>query len=76
MLIKYFAIFTAKAAKNAMHERFFVQIFAPELQFKSAFICVYPRFRFALTPFIAVASARIELLDFRRASPHWIPGAT
>jgi hypothetical protein len=51
------------------------QIFAPPCRTKSAFICVYLRFRIALRLFSADTSARTKRFAFLRASPGWIPGA-
>ena len=54
---------------------FFTDICAA-CRFKSAFICVYPRFQIAKTLFIDLPSARINRFHFRRASTHWISGAS
>jgi hypothetical protein len=47
---KYSALFTAKFAKNAKHERFLYYMFAPKWGFISALICGFKsRYRLSLS---------------------------
>jgi hypothetical protein len=54
-------LFTAKDEKNAKQERFLQHIFAPACRFKSAFICVYLRFRIAKALILLKSPARNKI---------------